>query len=403
MANKRKGSSATAEDGRGRYKEATWDSSFARAAGRHAKAGSYRAFIPSAIADYEPPLTSATSALSERAGQSVRKLNETAARLVPLEGLATQLLRSEALASSAIEGLALSHRKLARAQIEGEQGNYKALEVLANTRAMEAAIAIGNDTRDLRLKDIEAIHRTLAVVPPIDRIAGKLRTEQGWIGGDSPPDADYVGPPPEHVRPLVEDLCLFMNRDDLSPVAQAGIAHAQFELIHPFGDGNGRVGRCLIHVILRRRGIATTYVPPVSLILGANKDAYIAGLQNFRADKVDRWVTQFAQATESASLHAAKFSEQVGGLQEDWIQRAEPLRADATARLIIDLLPSFPVITAAIVEKRTRRSRVAAIDGLQRLADAGVLTRHRNQRKGDSWEAKELFTLLSRFEGRVRA
>src|SRR6266545_3416543 len=104
MANRRKGSSATAEAGRGHYEEATWDSSFARAGGRRAKAGSYRAFIPSAIANYEPTLTSATSALSERAGQSVRNLNETAARLVPLEGLATQLLRSEALASSAIEG-----------------------------------------------------------------------------------------------------------------------------------------------------------------------------------------------------------------------------------------------------------------------------------------------------------
>jgi Fic family protein len=73
-------------------------------------------------------------------------------------------------------------------------------------------------------------------------------------------------------------------------------AHAQFELIHPFGDGNGRVGRCLIHVMLRKRGLAERYVPPVSLVLGASKDAHIAGLTNFQVDEVDLWVERFARA-----------------------------------------------------------------------------------------------------------
>ena len=387
---------------RGRYVEGVWDSTFARAGGRRAKAGLYRAFIPEPIAEFEPALASQTSALSERAGNEVRELNRTGSALIPLEGLARQLLRSEALASSAIEGLRISHRKLAQAEIQAE-GQFKAREVLANTRAMEEAVRIGEGSKSLKVEDVLALHRTLAIVPPLDRIAGELRREQGWIGGDSPPDADYVGPPHEEVRPLVDDLCVFMNRDDLSPVAQAAIAHAQFELIHPFGDGNGRVGRCLIHVLFRRRGLAERYVPPVSLVLGANKDAYIAGLQNFRAGKVDRWIDQFSLAVEAASLHARDFSGQVAELQHDWIERAQPLRADATARLIVELLPSFPYITAVIVEERTGRSRVAAIDGLERLANAGVLTRHRNQRKGDSWEAKELFELLDRFERTVKA
>ncbi len=267
---------------------------------------------------------------------------------------------------------------------------------------MEEAVRLGSAAADLTLADIKAIHKALAIVPPLDEIAGQFREEQGWIGGDSPPDADYVGPPHEHVPRLVKDLCDFMNRDDLSPVAQAAIAHAQFELIHPFGDGNGRVGRCLIHVLFRRRAIATTYVPPVSLVLGANKDAYISGLQNFRADKVDRWVDQFARAVEAASQNAESFSTKVTDLQKDWIQRAEPMRADATARAIIPHLPSFPFITASIVQELTGRSRVAAIDGLERLAKASVLTRHRNQRKGDSWEAKELFDLLDEFEAAVK-
>lgn len=387
--------------GRGRYESRSWAPDFTRS-GRLGGAGTYRTFIPEPIADFEPELSASTSALSERAGAAVRDLNASAVGLRPLEGLARQLLRSEALASSAIEGLRLSHRKLARAEVEGKGGNFKALEVLANTGAMEEAVRIGSAGGDLTVDEILAIHRELAIVPPLDRIAGRLREEQGWIGGDSPPDAEYVGPSHEHVPGLVADLCRFMSRDDLSPVAQAAIAHAQLETIHPFGDGNGRVGRCLIHVLLRRRGTAPNYVPPVSLVLGADKDAYIAGLENFRADKVDRWVAQFARAVEAAAAHAADFSARVTDLQAEWTKRAEPMRADAAARAIIDDLPSFPFITAAIVEQLTGRSRVAAINGLEHLARAGILSRRRNQRRGDSWEAKQLFTLLDRFESAVR-
>ena len=386
---------------RGRYTEESWKPAFERAAGARAKAGRYKAWIPDPIGDFEPELNSASAALSERAGARVRELNLAEAELVPLEGLARQLLRSEALASSAIEGLRLSHRKLARAEIQ--EGGFKAQEVLANTRAMEAAVEIGKRARELKVKHVEDIHRELAIVPPLDRIAGKLRREQGWIGGDSPPDADYVGPPAEYVKPLTEDLCKFMSRDDLSPVAQAAIAHAQFELIHPFGDGNGRVGRCLIHVLFRRRELSPRYVPPISLVLGANKDAYIAGIQNFRADKVERWVDQFATAVETAASSAEDFSAKVVALQAKWIKRAEPMRSDAVAREIIKLLPSFPFITAAVAEERTGKSRVAVIKGLDHLTQAGVLTRHRNQRKGDSWEAKELFRVLDRFERAVKA
>jgi Fic family protein len=389
-------------DGRGRYETATWSPDFARTGGRRSAGGTYRAFIPDAVADLEPQLDSATSALSERAGNAVRELNTTSSGLRSLEGLARQLLRSEALASSAIEGLRLSHRKLARAEIEGQAGDYKAREVLANTRAMGEAVRMGGAARDLTPASIKAIHKELAIVPPLDKVAGKFREEQGWIGGDSPPDAAYVGPPHPYVTKLVKDLCLFMNRDDLSPVAQAAIAHAQFELIHPFGDGNGRVGRCLIHVLFRRRGISPNYVPPVSLVLGANKDAYIAGLQNFRADKLDRWVTQFARAVETASSNAKRFSQEIADLLGAWISRAEPMRADATARTIVEHLPSFPFITASIVQELTGRSRVAAIDGLDHLAKASILTRHRDQRKGDTWEARELFALLDRFEAAVK-
>lgn len=384
-------------DERGRYEERVWSPRFAHS-GRHNRTATYRAFVPTPIADFDPQLSAATSALSERAGAATRDLNSSTAGLRSLEGLARQLLRSEALASSAIEELQLSHRKLARAEMEGETGEYKAKEVLGNVRAMEEGVRIGSQVARLTVDDICAIHRALAIVPPLDRIAGQLREEQGWIGGHSPPVAAFVPPPHEYVLSLVDDLCEFMNRDDISPVAQAAIVHAQFETIHPFGDGNGRVGRCLIHVLFRRRELAPHYVPPVSLVLGARKDSYIAGLESFRTGSIDEWVEQFAIAVEVSAAHAKAFSADVAGLQDEWVARAGPLRADAAARAIIECLPSHPIVTAATIEQLTKRSRVAAINGLERLAEAGILTRHRNQRKGDSWEAKELFGLLRKFE-----
>lgn len=388
--------------GRGRYEEHRWTPDFARAGGRASRAGSYRAFIPAEVAREDFELSGASAALVERAAAAVGALNESPGELVSLEGLARQLLRSEALASSQIEGLSVSHRKLAEAELEGREGHHRAKEIMANVRAMERAMEIGAGAEAISVDDIAAIHAAMAIVPPLDRIAGQLRAEPGWIGGTAPPDAEYVGPPHEHVRPLVEDLCRFMARDDLPIVQQAAIAHAQFELIHPFGDGNGRVGRCLIHVMLRRRGVAPRYVPPVSLVLGANKDAYIAGIQRFRQDQIELWVNQFARAVQAAAQRASGFSADVIDLQRDWRARLGPVRADSAAREMIEILPRYPILTAAVAEKEVDRSRPAAINGLERLSTAGVLTRHRNQRKGDSWEAKELFTLLERFESAVR-
>lgn len=386
----------------GRYEELRWEPDFARPSGRTSAGGGYRAFIPSEIADEDFGLSGASAAMAERAAGALRALNENRDELVSLEGMARQLLRSEALASSQIEGLSISHKKLAEAELRGRQGPHKAREIMANVRAMEKAMAIGTEAASITVADIAAIHRAMAVVPPLDRIAGQIREEQSWIGGTAPPDAEYVGPPAGHVRPLLEDLCEFMGRDDLPVAQQAAIAHAQFELIHPFGDGNGRVGRCLIHVILRRRRIAPRYVPPVSLVLGANKDAYIAGINRFKVGEAEMWVTQFARALETAAEKASGFSDDVTVLQERWRENLGRVRSDSAVLPLIDLLPAYPIITAAVAEREVVRSRRATLDALERLADAKVLTRHRNQRLGDSFEANELFTLLNEFEAAVR-
>jgi Uncharacterized conserved protein len=188
---------------------------------------------------------------------------------------------------------------------------------------MEEAIALGEVERSLTKSDLCTIHRTLMADEPKAR-PGEFRKEQNWIGGrlDSPIDARYVPPPESEVERLIDDLVTFFNRDDLPPVAQAAIAHAQFETIHPFIDGNGRVGRCLVHVVLRRRGAAPRFVPPVSIVLAARPSSYIDGLVGFREGRIAEWCASFAGALERAARLSVELASGVARLQDEWYERA---------------------------------------------------------------------------------
>ena len=274
---------------------------------------------------------------------------------------------------------------------------------MGTVKAMERAMDIGAETRPWTSMPSPTFTASWQSCRRSTESPARFERRQAGSAAALLPMLEYVGPPHELVRPLLGDLCRFMSRDDISPIPQAAMAHAQFELIHPFGDGNGRVGRCLIHVLFRRRGVAPIYVPPVSLVLGANKDAYIAGLRNFRAQKVDQWVAQFSRAVETAALHAREFSSQVETVQDKWRKLVGPVRKDAAVMPLIDVLPKYPVITAGVAKEELGRSRPATIGALSRLEDAGVLKRRRNQKKGDSWEAPHLFLLLNKFEEAARA
>lgn len=212
------------------------------------------------------------------------RLNMATTALLDTEALARLLLRAESLASSRIEGLVVGGRRLLRAevarQISGSANDVTAEEVLGNIDAMTWAVESLASASTVTVDGLLDIHRRLLTSTRLAAHAGKIRQVQNWIGGSSftPCSAAFVPPPPEHVKGLLEDLCAFCKDDSLPAVAQAAIAHAQFETIHPFVDGNGRTGRALIHVMLRRRGLAARVLPPVSLVLATWSAAYIDGL-----------------------------------------------------------------------------------------------------------------------------
>ncbi len=360
----------------------------------------YQAFVPDVIADWDRPLAGRAAEAVAVATAAVGDL-QAVGEGHELETLAAPLLRSEALGSSFIEGLRASNKRLALAAYEPRVGDGTALAVLGNVRAMERAVAIGTVARPLRLEDLVEIHRTLLEGTSEQRFAGIVREKQNWIGGRGlgPADANFVPPPEDRVPGLLHDLVDFANLDDLPAIAQAAIAHAQFETIHPFGDGNGRAGRCLIHVILRRRGLTPRFVPPVSVVLATDARRYIAGLVDFREGRPDDWIGLFADATTSAAEAAKRLSAQIDALLEDLLERAGSPRADSVARKIILGLPAQPVVSAETAASRHDVTPTAARAALNRLQETGVLVQTRvGRRRNREWISDELFQLLDAFE-----
>ncbi len=210
-----------------------------------------RAFVPARLADRDLTLGPVTVARTARAQAAV----EQAAESMPEDyaALARLLLRAEGVASSFIEGVTAPVVDIVLAEgadhAEPSAAAWVAANLAAATQALEEAHAAV-----LTVESLCGWHRTLMTGSPTPvRHVGVVRTDQGWIGGTSPLDAHLVTPPPEYVPGLLDDLVAYVNSTEIDPVSQAAIAHAQFELIHPFADGNGRVGRVLVAWVLVRR------------------------------------------------------------------------------------------------------------------------------------------------------
>lgn len=385
-----------------RYETRSWPADPSAPGGRvERRAFSYRAFVPDPVAKLQLALPSNVAAAVSTAERAVDALNRDPPRVASLEVLARRLLRAESVASSRIEGLVLSQRRLARAEAEeADARDETARSVLGNVAAMEHAVALGAGTKPLRLSDVLAIHRHLMLATSTPQIAGQLRERQNWIGGNAynPGRADFVPPAPERVKDLMDDLVAFMNRTDLPPVVQAAIAHVQFETIHPFADGNGRVGRALIHVVLRRRGLAPRYVPPVSLVLAADAKAYVGGLTAFREDRPADWILLFAQSIERAAAKAGELALRLAELQERWRARAGRPRRHSSAEALIVELPAHPIVTVGTAQKLLGRSKQAVNEAIAVLAEKRVLHAITLAKRNRAWEARDVFDLINDFE-----
>ena len=397
--------------------ERTWEGNFAGPTRRDRLPCRYSVYFPDRLADRSFALDGDVAADVADAEADLVRLNTTATALTNTEALARLLLRAESVASSRIEGLVVGARRLLRAdaarQLGVEVRDGTANEILANIDAMAWGVASVEPGGSITIETVLEVHRRLLAGSRLEEHGGNLRSAQNWIGGSgyNPCSAEFVPPPPDAVPDLLDDLLDFCNDDGLPTLAQAAIAHAQFETIHPFVDGNGRTGRALIHLVLRRRGIAEHFLPPTSLILATWADDYVAGLTATRyvddpASEaahagINRWVALFAGACRRAVADARWFEEQVSSLQQDWRERAGNPRQGSTTQLLIGALPGAPVLTTATAAELTGRSFQAANQAINRLVETGVLAQVNVGRRNRAFEAPELIDAFTALERRM--
>jgi Fic family protein len=361
----------------------------------------YHAFLPDPIAQLETRLGDGVVAEVEAAAVAVREL-QLSPTFRGLEAVGRQLLRAEALASSRIEGLEMSQRRIARALATDEDPDVTARSVIANIAAMQRAVDIASERRTLTLDDLLSIHERLMVLPRERPNAGRLREVQNWIGrGNTPRDAEFVPPPETAVPGLMADLVAYLNRDDLSPIAQAAIAHAQFETIHPFADGNGRAGRALIHIVLRRGRVADRIVPPVSIVLATNRARYVDALTAYRNGDLSQWVVFFARCLSDAAEDSRRLGSSLDGLQSEWIDRVRPRKSSGTEKLIAGLA-ARPVLSVNTAMELIRGTFPSANTAIARLVAAEILRPVRGEwRRNRLWECPEILGLLDAFEAQA--
>jgi len=363
--------------------------------------------IPPAIAEEDLRLSGSVAAVGDSALREIVALDRE--RGAELGALGAVLLRSESVASSRIERIDADTAAYARA-LHGDRSNTAATAMSTATGAVERLIGSVRPGEPLRLAAILDAHLTLMRDDPVDQgYAGRLRDVQNWIGGSdhSPRGALYVPPPPDELAPAIDDLIDFASRDDLPVLAQAAIAHAQFESIHPFTDGNGRIGRALINMVLRRGGATRRVIVPIASALVADRSGYFALLDAYREGDVERLIIAIADASVIAASESRITAERIMELPDLWRASLGAVRRGSAVERLLEVLTDLPALTADEANTRIGGALSTTYVAIERLIDAGILRpltdRQRNQVWGVAALLDELDDLGMRIAERVSA
>lgn len=360
----------------------------------------YEAALPARIADCAPTTPGWLAAELDDASAAIVRFDSrswTDAAATELAPLVTVLLRSESAASSRIENLTVGARQLALAEL-GADASRNAELVAGNVAAMEAAVTLadGIDARSIR-----AMHGALmAAHDPAE--AGRWRTQQVWIGSssDNPAGALFVPPQPARIDVAMGDLVSFMARDDLPVLLQAAIAHAQFETVHPFTDGNGRTGRALLHALLRAKGLARWVTVPVSAGLLTDTAGYFGSLDAYRAGDPVPIIEQVARSAQQGVVHGTWLVDRLAEIRQRWLDGARFRRGSAALRLT-NVLVGQPAVNLSFVQRKLDVSQTAARRAIDHLVLAGILAESTERRRNRVWIARDVVDALDEFADRA--
>ena len=311
---------------------------------------------------------------------------------------ASILLRTESASSSEIENLTSGARAIAEAEL-GERDTGNAALIVRNVRTMEAALSLADKING---ESIIAMQTALlgSVAPSL---TGGWRDEQVWIGGSSlsPHLADFVPPHQDRVPSAVDDLVAFIGRADIPALAQVAIAHAQFETIHPFPDGNGRTGRAIVQAMLRHGRVTANITVPVSAGLLHDVKDYYNALTAYRRGELRPIITAFTRAAGYAVVNGRQLVRDIGTIETDWEHKMRGLRSDAAARRVSALAIAHPVLNSDIVARELSVAPPTAFRALKALVERGVLKPANSKRRNRIWLAEPVLNALDDFAARA--
>ena len=379
------------------YEQRPWHGEPERAASRRQQLrarGPYDAAVPPFIA----PLLRIPGPLAAEAADAQAALTAFDARVgdVPAP-LAAILLRTESASSSEIERLTSGAKAIAQAEL-GRRSGANAELIVANVRAMQAALDLADD---VNVDTVVAMHQhsSANTTPTLSACA---TSPCGSMAASR-----TLRTPPSSCRrttnacPRSADVMAFARRTDLLVMPHVAIAHAQFETIHPFADGNGRTGRALVQAMLRYHGVTRSVTVPVSAGLLSHTRDYFTALTAYRAGDIEPIIEQFIAATWRSIDNANQLVTGLLQLRIEWETRVDARRGSG-ARRLLDLLASHPVIDVTRAAELLGVAYTTAASAIDRLEGAGVLSPLSGAVRNRAWQAPDVIKLLDEFAARAR-
>jgi len=357
---------------------------------RRANTGTYQQAIVPKISTAEVALPSSTISAVQSITDDLTRFDAQYPGGAPFSAV---LLRSESSASSQIEHLTANARRISLARL-GDHSRVNASLIAKNTAALEAALELADQ---LNVNTILAMHHAL-LEEAEPETAGTIRSQGVWIGGDSPVTAMFV--PPEHfgLHTALEDLIGFMQRQDIPAIAHAAIAHAQFETIHPFTDGNGRTGRALVSALLRARGTTRNFTVPLSSGLLTNTKEYFEALNDYRRGNIQPIIEQFVAAANRAMPNVQVLLHDIDALRNDIFGTAQ--RITKNLRVVAELCTTEPAFTARTVENLGVPSSTAYTI-INKLVEHDILRPEQKIQGQSVWSVRALTNALDAFAERA--
>ncbi len=366
---------------------------------------SVKAFVPHPLPPAAPPLVPESFAAAHHAAETALARLAGVAGLVPsVDWLLYSAIRKEALLTSQIEGTQATLTDLFDEEAGLAVSNTDDVEEVTNY--LRAFRLVQDKLRDpaglpISVRLLCDAHRQLLDgVRGAGKQPGELRRSQNWIGGTRPGNAVFVPPPPEHVATLLSDMERFIHAPEpsLPPLVRIALVHAQFETIHPFLDGNGRMGRLLIAALLEHWGLLPEPLMYLSGYLKQRQMDYYRHLSTIRTHgDWEGWVAFFLAGVEAAATEAERGIVGIASrVAADRKQLLNAPKATPASYRLFEMLPMMPRFTVERVRQKLGTSFPTANAAVQLLAELGIVTELTGQKKNRSYSYQRYIELMQR-------